>query len=157
MFFGLLQDLFPGLNPESKKDEVLKEAVDRACEDEVSGIQVGVMKRPGYCVRSEIAESTLACITCTCNRTSGQLHNSTRSVFNWRSCSRSVIAYLSWALLHQVPKAHSPRPFDLHLYTVGKSSCWKTLLAARNIARAERKTRAVDLNPKVKTSRLLVA
>ena len=97
VFSGLLNDLFPGLDPKVVQDPDLVQAVDRACEDS------GLWPSAPFSLKCVQLEELLAIRHCV---------------------------------------------FVMGPAASGKSSCWQTLLAARNIRYPDNKTKVVDLNPK---------
>eukprot|EP01033_Poteriospumella_lacustris_P003465 gene3469-2562_t len=98
VFFGLLNDLFPGLNPPRIFDEELSECVTIACENQ------GLWPDPFFTLKVMQLDELL----------------------DIRHCV-----------------------FVMGPPGAGKSTCWKTLQAARNHQKPEQKVKIVDLNPKV--------
>lgn len=98
VFFGLLNDLFPGLNPPRIFDEELSECVTIACESN------GLWADPFFTLKVMQLDELL----------------------DIRHCV-----------------------FVMGPPGSGKSSCWKTLQAARNHQKPDHKVKVVDLNPKV--------
>jgi dynein heavy chain len=98
VFFGLLNDLFPGLNPPRIFDEELSECVTIACENQ------GLWADPFFTLKVMQLDELL----------------------DIRHCV-----------------------FVMGPPGAGKSTCWKTLQAARNHQKPDQKVKVVDLNPKV--------
>ena len=104
VFFGLLNDLFPGLNPPRKRDENLESYVNEACN------KLGNDPDETFCLKVIQLEELLAIRHCV---------------------------------------------FIMGPAGSGKSQCWRTLKAARDLMNPDSITKVVDLNPKaVKTEEL---
>ena len=95
IFFDLLTDLFPGIDPPRKLDEFLEDAVRDACHDR------GMHPDDAFCLKVVQLEELLAIRHCV---------------------------------------------FVMGPAAAGKTECWKTLAAARQIL--ERSTKISDINPK---------
>lgn len=104
VFFGLLGDLFPGLDPPRKTDESLETYIKQACEE------LGNHPDEEFCLKVVQCEELLAIRHCV---------------------------------------------FVMGPASAGKSQCWRTLAAARNLRDPDKPTKIVDINPKaVKTEEL---
>ena len=95
IFFGLLRDLFPGMDPPRKVDPELEKAVQSAARDRK------LNPDEDFCIKAVQLDELLAIRHCV---------------------------------------------FVMGPAAAGKTECWKTLAAARTVL--NRKTKAVDLNPK---------
>ena len=104
VFFGLLGDLFPGVDPPRSRDEKLESCVVQACKD------LGNDPDDTFCLKAVQTEELLGVRHCV---------------------------------------------FLMGPAGAGKSQCWRTLAAARNLRDPDLPTKVVDLSPKaVETNEL---